>query len=156
MTLQWTTTHLLFCLLCIGTLLLSGCQALQGDTETNTTAPRLPSTLVTRLFEQDPTPQQSESGDELYFLCTVSEGTFCYFVPATAAATYNFTYNPDIETPANRINDADATEILNALDVQSVERAKNNIVLVHCIRDSGSALTCTINGGGGWEAVSLF
>jgi hypothetical protein len=129
---------------------------MMGTTQPGDPRHELPRTMVAQLFEQSPTLQSADGVDNLYVLCTAMEGSFCYFVPAEAAAGYDFTFNPLIQNATNQIERDFASGILGALDVRHVERAKNNTVLLHCQRDDGGNLSCTINGGNAqWYPVSL-
>lgn len=129
---------------------------IMGTTQPGDPRHELPRTMVAQLFEQSPTLQSADGVDNLYVLCTAMEGSFCYFVPAAAAANYDFTFNPDIQNTANQIEREFAADILGALDVRHVERAKNNTVLIHCERDGSGSLSCTINGGNDqWYPVRL-
>lgn len=127
-----------------------------GTTQAGDPRHELPSEIVSQLFDQSPTLQQADGVDNLYFLCTAMEGSLCYFVPAEAVAGYDFTFNSNIQNATNQIERDLALQILGELDVKHVERAKNNTVLLHCQRDSGANISCTINGGNEqWYPVTL-
>lgn len=122
-------------------------ETLMGTTQSGNPNTKLSHSIVTHLFDAAPTLEQTDGFDHLYVSCTASEGTFCYFVPPSLVSTFDFRYNPDIENETNRIDSATARQILTELDVKSVERAKNNTVLLHCQRNAEGILSCTINGG---------
>lgn len=122
-------------------------ETLMGTTQNGNPDSKLSHSIVTQLFDAAPTLEQSDGFDHLYFSCTASEGTFCYFVPPTLVSTFDFRYNPAIENEANQIDREVARQILTELNVKSVERAKNNTVLLHCQRNAEGTISCTINGG---------
>jgi hypothetical protein len=131
-------------------------ERIMGTTQAGDPRHELPRTMVAQLFDQSPTLQQADGVDNLYFLCTALEGSLCYFVPAEAVAEYDFTFNSNIQNATNQIERDLAFQILGELDVKHVERAKNNTVLLHCQRDGGGNLSCTINGGNSqWYPVTL-
>lgn len=122
-------------------------ETLMGTTQSGNPNHKLSRSIVAQLFDQAPSLEQENGFDHLYFSCTASEGTFCYFVPPPLVSTFDFRYNPDIENETNRIDGITARQILTELDVKSVERAKNNTVLLHCQRDAEGTISCAINGG---------
>lgn len=113
---------------------------------------------VRRLFDEAPSIWEREEGyEDLVVICQFFEGIRCYYVPHTLANSYDFGYNRDIETEANRVDEEFSVHIVMAeLTPQFVERSRNSTVLLHCQRKQDAITACAINNGSGqWKSVRL-
>lgn len=147
-------------LLCL--FALSGCATLlEGQTMDDEHPVARHSVLqretVERLFDEATIVHVEEAVEHIYFFCIFSEGTQCYYMPRDRVEGYDFGYNPDIEVEPNRIERELGVQIVTELDPKSVDRAKNNTVLLHCQRDVSGSLSCLMNGGNApiWERVPI-